>query len=112
MVFLDVGSTSLTVGQYPTEWAVMGSDVYRRTGWSEAAGGFGAPIHHGKGTCTSFADGHVQYWKWKDPRTVAWSQAIRNGDDGNGAYPTSPPFPSDSGNPDYIELFEAVFGRR
>ena len=28
------------------------------------------PIRHGDGTNLSFADGHSEYWKWKDPRTI------------------------------------------
>jgi len=28
------------------------------------------PIRHGVGTSFSFADGHCEYWKWKDPRTL------------------------------------------
>jgi len=28
------------------------------------------PIRHGVGTNFSFADGHSEYWKWKDPRTL------------------------------------------
>jgi prepilin-type N-terminal cleavage/methylation domain-containing protein/prepilin-type processing-associated H-X9-DG protein len=28
------------------------------------------PIRHGVGTNFSFADGHSDYWKWKDPRTL------------------------------------------
>lgn len=28
-----------------------------------------APIRHGRGTILSFADGHSDYWIWRDPRT-------------------------------------------
>ena len=28
------------------------------------------PIRHNFGTNFSFADGHSEYWKWKDPRTI------------------------------------------
>jgi hypothetical protein len=28
------------------------------------------PLHHNKGTCLSFVDGHNEYWKWEDPRTI------------------------------------------
>jgi len=31
------------------------------------------PIRHGRGTTFSFADGHCEYWKWKDPRTLTHS---------------------------------------
>jgi len=32
------------------------------------------PIHHNDGTNFSFADGHNEYWKWKDQRTVAFGK--------------------------------------
>ena len=111
MVFLDVGSPISAVGQGPADWAIMVSNVSIHKGWT--LGGPGAPIHHGQGTCTSFADGHVQYWKWRDPRTVAWSQAWRDWFDsgGKGPYPQSPPFPPDPDNQDYIEFYEVIWGR-
>jgi len=28
------------------------------------------PVRHGNGTNFSFADGHSEYFKWKDPRTM------------------------------------------
>ena len=31
------------------------------------------PMRHGNGTTFSFADGHAEYWKWKEPRTEWWS---------------------------------------
>ncbi len=31
------------------------------------------PARHGPGTVTSFADGHADYWRWTDPRTIEWS---------------------------------------
>jgi len=30
------------------------------------------PIRHDEGTTFSFADGHSEYWKWKDRRTIEW----------------------------------------
>jgi len=115
MVFLDVGY-HLAQDLGPPDWRIMGSTVEPRSGWVQASGGggHGAPIHHSKGTCTSFADGHVQYWKWKDPRTVVWSQAWRDWWDsgGKGSYPTSPPFPPDPDNEDYLEFYKAIWGSR
>jgi prepilin-type N-terminal cleavage/methylation domain-containing protein/prepilin-type processing-associated H-X9-DG protein len=32
-------------------------------------------IWHGRGCNFSFADGHVEHWRWTDPRTVAMSQS-------------------------------------
>jgi len=48
------------------------------------------PIRHGVGTDFSFADGHSEYWKWRDPRTLelGWrameiKRAIRDPQPGN-----------------------------
>jgi prepilin-type processing-associated H-X9-DG protein len=30
------------------------------------------PIRHGDGGTWSFVDGHSEYWKWKDPRTLTF----------------------------------------
>ena len=37
------------------------------------------PIHHSNGTCMSFVDGHVEYWKWKDPETLIQGKAYLDG---------------------------------
>jgi len=110
MVFLDTGCPSLASG--PFDLDITGVNVTTQRGWT--IGVYGAPIHHSQGTCMSFADGHVEYWKWKDPRTLAWSQAWRDwlGSAGNGPKPESPPFPPDPDNQDYVEFYEAVWGRR
>ncbi len=34
------------------------------------------PIRHGDGTNFSFADGHSNYWKWKDPRTIEFGKQV------------------------------------
>ncbi|OHB64450.1 MAG: hypothetical protein A2Y76_05645 [Planctomycetes bacterium RBG_13_60_9] len=69
-----------------------------------------APIHHGNGTCMSFADGHGQYWKWKDPRTVPMAQACLDWYAGGEAVMPSPP--PDPENQDRIDLYQAIWGRR
>jgi prepilin-type N-terminal cleavage/methylation domain-containing protein len=113
MVFLDTGSPSLGAmrgGFGGAEYCIIDPAITTLKGWT--LGGSGAPIHHSKGTCTSFADGHVQYWKWKDPRTVAWSQAWRDWYDGGGTVPVANPFaPQDPDNEDYIEFYRAIWGR-
>jgi len=35
------------------------------------------PIRHDDGTTFSFADGHSEYWKWEDQRTVEWGRQMR-----------------------------------
>ena len=37
------------------------------------------PIHHSEGTTFSFADGHSEYWKWKDPRTIKFARGEISG---------------------------------
>ncbi|MHC4166709.1 MAG: prepilin-type N-terminal cleavage/methylation domain-containing protein [Planctomycetota bacterium] len=54
-VFIDEGRIS------PDSWTVY----YDRESWWDRP-----TVRHGDGTNFSFADGHSDYWKWKDPRTV------------------------------------------
>jgi prepilin-type processing-associated H-X9-DG protein len=57
-IFLDDGGTAgATLGGY-TCW-------HDRWVWWDPP-----PIRHGDGTTFAFADQHVEYWKWKDPRTI------------------------------------------
>ena len=58
------------------------------------------PVRHGKGTTFSFADGHCEYWKWKDPRTLthSWRWRDRPGD------------PYQPGNPDLHRVQRALWG--
>ncbi|MCK4292950.1 MAG: prepilin-type N-terminal cleavage/methylation domain-containing protein [Planctomycetes bacterium] len=55
VVFIDEGRLT------PVSWTVY----YDQEKWWDAP-----PIRHGNGTNFSFADGHSEYWKWKDPRTI------------------------------------------
>jgi prepilin-type N-terminal cleavage/methylation domain-containing protein/prepilin-type processing-associated H-X9-DG protein len=63
---------------------------------------------HGDGTNFSFADGHSEYWKWKDPRTLdvakadysIWQNSTRNGADSY-SY----------GNEDLHRVQRGVFGK-
>ena len=55
MTFLDEGMAS------PATWSIF----YDQPRWWDPV-----PIRHGMGTNVGFADSHVEYWKWKDPRTI------------------------------------------
>ena len=84
MVFVDEGKISnhaFAVSYIQPEWLDL------------------PPVRHGKGTNVSFADGHSEYWKWTDPRT------IELGDQEKGVEKTQP------GNPDLVRLQKAVWGR-
>ena len=72
-VYLDEGRLS------PTSWTVW----YDQPRWWDQI-----TARHGDGTNLSFADGHSEYWKWKDPSTLAvckadydyWQGTGRHGD--------------------------------
>ncbi len=36
------------------------------------------PVHHSQGTNMAFADGHVEYWKWKNSDTLALGKEFRD----------------------------------
>ena len=111
MVFLDLGCPGFLLnGAIGAEDLVIGSGRKDR-GWAEApTGGSGPPIQHTNGTCTSFADGHVRYWRWKDPRTIEWGNVCldywRRGH--QSPVPVHTPDPD---NPDFIEFYRAIWAR-
>ena len=55
VVFVDEGELT------PCSWTVY----YDRESWWDYP-----PLRHGNGTNFSFADGHSEYWKWTDTRTI------------------------------------------
>jgi prepilin-type processing-associated H-X9-DG protein len=58
IVYVDEGKTS------PQSWTIW----YDRESWWDRP-----PVRHGHGTNFSFADGHAEYWKWEDIRTVQYA---------------------------------------
>jgi len=108
MVFLDVGCPMPSHG-FSADYYITGLSPMIARVWAYTS--HGPPIHHSKGTTASFADGSVQHWKWKDPRTIALSQAwleyFEQGE--TAALPADhPPEPF---NWDYIEFHKAIWGR-
>lgn len=63
-VFLDDGGTCPSAMGGWTVWATKFS-------WWDPP-----PIRHGDGTMFSFADGHSDYHKWEDPRTLEFGKRI------------------------------------
>ncbi len=59
MVFIDEGYASTE------SWTIWPD----REAWWD-----GIPLRHGEGTCFAFADGHAEYWKWEDKRTVQFAK--------------------------------------
>jgi prepilin-type N-terminal cleavage/methylation domain-containing protein/prepilin-type processing-associated H-X9-DG protein len=80
--------------------------------WEQGASGNAlqaVPYHHSNGTCLSFADGHVEYWKWAEPGTIALGHYWFD-KDLFGLNLPKPPLPEPDG-PDYVRLFRAVWGK-
>ncbi len=73
---------------------------------------YGPPVHHSDGTNLSFADGHVEHWKWSEPETVALGRwyadhyVTEN-------YPPGlePPPPPKADGPDYVRFFRVQWGK-
>ena len=83
MVFVDEGKTSTQ------SWTIY----YNRASWWDAP-----PVRHGDGTNFSFADGHAEYWKWRDSRTGKYA-------DGATEYAALPD------NPDIQRIQRAAWGK-
>lgn len=92
-VFLDEGRLS------PASWTVW----YDQERWWDQI-----TARHGDGTNLSFVDGHSEYWKWKDPSTLAiclsdydyWQSTGRHGD-----------LSINVGNQDLHNVQKAVWGK-
>jgi prepilin-type N-terminal cleavage/methylation domain-containing protein/prepilin-type processing-associated H-X9-DG protein len=93
VIFLDEGRLS------SSSWTIW----YDQERWWDQI-----TARHGDGTNFGFADGHSDYWKWKDPRTLdvakadfaTWQNTTRNG-----AASSSP------GNEDLHRVQRGVFGK-
>jgi prepilin-type N-terminal cleavage/methylation domain-containing protein/prepilin-type processing-associated H-X9-DG protein len=58
------------------------------------------PLRHGNGTNFSHVDGHGEYWKWTDSRTIAYANQ-------DGTVPAL-----QKGNPDLVRLQKAIWGSK
>jgi prepilin-type N-terminal cleavage/methylation domain-containing protein/prepilin-type processing-associated H-X9-DG protein len=88
-VFVDDGGTIFS--------ALGGWTVYTNqwTWWDPP------PVRHGDGTTFSFADGHSEYHKWKDPRTIEFGKR----------FPPSAFSPDQTGNEDLVWSSLTVWGQ-
>lgn len=59
VVYVDEGKTSVQ------SWTIF----YDQESWWDDP-----PVRHGAGTNFNFADGHSEYWKWDDPRTLQYAR--------------------------------------
>jgi prepilin-type N-terminal cleavage/methylation domain-containing protein/prepilin-type processing-associated H-X9-DG protein len=104
MVFLDEGA----------KWSL--GDLCASVDGFGTGFGFLTPlaIHHSDGTTMSFADGHTEYWKWRDPATLAWGRWRERVDQTADPMPvyTQSPAPLKGDNPDYGRVHNAIWGKR
>ena len=63
--------------------------------------------NHSDGTCMSFADGHSEYWKWRDPNTIVWGHMMED-EYRFGKHVLTPPTPT-LDNPDYSRVHKAIW---
>jgi prepilin-type N-terminal cleavage/methylation domain-containing protein/prepilin-type processing-associated H-X9-DG protein len=68
------------------------------------------PVYHGDGTAVSFADGHCEYWKWRDPATRKLGRLARD-DFGQYAAATGTDLTLMPGNTDLERVQRALWGR-
>ncbi|MHC4594196.1 MAG: prepilin-type N-terminal cleavage/methylation domain-containing protein [Planctomycetota bacterium] len=92
-VFLDEGLLS------PNSWTIW----YDQERWWDQI-----TARHGDGTNFSFADGHSEYWKWKDPRTVEIAKMNYNYWQGTGRHAD---ISTSLGNLDLYEVQKAAWGK-
>jgi prepilin-type N-terminal cleavage/methylation domain-containing protein/prepilin-type processing-associated H-X9-DG protein len=83
-VFIDEGQIS------PDSWTVY----YDRESWWDRP-----TVRHGDGTNFSFVDGHSDYWKWRDARTVKLAKSTQGVD------------PAQPGNRDLHAVQRAAWGK-
>ena len=83
MVFIDEGFASTE------SWTIWPDRIQ----WWD-----GVPLRHGEGTTVTMADGHAEYWKWLDERTIEFTNGI--GDSVTTA----------QNNPDFNRLQTAIWG--
>jgi prepilin-type N-terminal cleavage/methylation domain-containing protein/prepilin-type processing-associated H-X9-DG protein len=91
MVFIDEGW--VTPDSYATHYQ-------QATWWDDA------PVRHGDGTNCSFADGHVEYHKWKGSETVKYGKQQMKGHSGSGRTPET-----EAGSGDLEWLQTSCWGR-
>jgi prepilin-type N-terminal cleavage/methylation domain-containing protein len=108
MVFFDLGYGWDYWGGTAWGMGLVGLHVGEGSGWGTGWADSLLPIHHSSGTCMSFADGHSEYWKWKDPGTVAHGRAYLEYWEHGGKPPPGDYNPS---NLDYIRFHTAIWGK-
>lgn len=98
MLFFDLGTS---MGHWAANAYIGTDEGDTRERWSQYDY---PPLHHSNGACLSFVDSHIEYWKWKDPRTLK----VRPVKIGMG--PVNRIAEDQPGNQDLARLREAIWG--
>jgi len=100
IVFLDEGWVTLASWSVPYDKEAWWGSTVTQPGILAADNRHKdpPPVRHGDGTNFSFADGHSEYWKWKDHRTVEYGKLEVGAD------------PHQPGNPDLYRVQRGVWG--
>ena len=92
IMFIDEGWAT------PASWSIM----YNTQQWWDPV-----PNRHSNGTTFSFVDGHAEYWKWLDKRTLAFAKEAAELENPNDA---SYWRRTETGNEDITRLVRGVWG--
>jgi prepilin-type processing-associated H-X9-DG protein len=104
MVFLDQGAKPYELDHMCAYLDGFGPSFYFITPLA---------VHHSDGTTMSFADGHSEYWKWRDPTTVVWGhwrEWVDHAADPASAH-MQQPTTIKGDNPDYSRVHKAIWGK-
>jgi prepilin-type N-terminal cleavage/methylation domain-containing protein len=87
---------------YGTDWDGCWAVVYIQPIWWNIT-----PIRHGYGNTFAFADGHSEWWKWQDERTINLAQKYNETNDPDCQ---TDPTANQPNNPDLMKVTRAVWG--
>ena len=87
---------------YATDWDGCWAVVYDQPRWWNIT-----PIRHGYGNTFAFADGHSEWWKWADERTIKLAKKYYETNDPDCQ---NDPEALQPDNPDLIKVTRAVWG--
>lgn len=98
LVFVDEGWTTAQSWSMPYDREAWWGSAVSQPGVLNNRHKDPPPVRHGNGTNFSFADGHSEYWKWQDQRTIEYGKL----EPGSG--------PDQPGNPDIHRVQKAFWG--
>ncbi|MHC4742068.1 MAG: type II secretion system protein [Planctomycetota bacterium] len=100
--FIHHASRIVFLDDFVRDWDACWMVYWKQPKWWNTT-----PVRHGYGNVFSFADGHSEWWKWKDRRTIDLAVKCFDADTPEArSYPES----DQPDNPDLIRVTKAVWG--